>query len=386
VTGVRGLDGPSEGGVAAASAAAAAAADDVDRAARFPKEAMEALRAEGMLATLVPADKGGAGASLAEVSAAVTTLAHACGSAAMVYAMHQIQVACLVRHGGSRLLDDYLRNVARRQLLLASATTEAGIGGDIRSSGCAVERQGTRVRLCKQASVISYGEEADAVLATARRDADSPPSDQVLVLCRPPALSLRKTGGWDTLGLRGTRSLGFELRTEDEPGVVLSQAFADISARTMLPVSHVLWSSVWLGLADAAVDRARRFVQAEARRRPGTTPPQGLRLAELVALHQQMRALVETAAARFDAISDDEEALNGLGLPISMNSLKVSCSKLVVEIIGAALAVCGISAYREDSPFSMGRLLRDAYGAAVMVGNDRINASTAQLLLAHREG
>ena len=50
----------------------------------------------------------------------------------------------------------------------------------------------------------------------------------------------------------------------------------------MLPVSHVLWTSLWLGLASDAVDRARAFVRAEARRTPGASPC-ALRLAETVA-------------------------------------------------------------------------------------------------------
>src|SRR5579863_1743987 len=76
----------------------AAAAEQVDREARFPKEAIDALRAEGLLAAYVPAELGGGGASLAEVGAVTSVLARRCASTAMIYAMHQIQVACLVRH------------------------------------------------------------------------------------------------------------------------------------------------------------------------------------------------------------------------------------------------------------------------------------------------
>ena len=60
-------------------------------------------------------------------------------------------------------------------LLLASATTEIGIGGDVRSSTCFVDREGDRARVAKNAPVISYGEHADLILVTARRDADSAP-------------------------------------------------------------------------------------------------------------------------------------------------------------------------------------------------------------------
>ena len=55
-----------------------------------------------------------------------------------------------------------------------------------------------------------------------------------------------------------------------------------------------------------------------------------------------------------------------------MNNLKLSSSRLVIEIVGRAMLICGISGYRNDSKFSLGRHLRDAYGAALMVNNDRI--------------
>ncbi len=361
------------------------AADDVDRKARFPSEAVEALRAAQLLSVLVPTELGGEGVRIGQVADAVGALARHCGSTAMVYAMHQMQVACLVRHGRSEFLRDYQRGLVDRQLLLASATTEIGVGGDIRTSVCAVERQNGRFTLEKKAPVISYGESADGVLATARRSPESPPSDQVLVLCTPPGLTLEATSGWDTLGLRGTCSLGFTLEAEGDVRQVLDDPFADIASRTMLPVSHVLWSSVWLGLASAAVDRARRFVRTEARKNPGVTSPAAVRLAELMTVYQQMEALVHGAARNYDEVYDDLETLSGMGFAIAMNSLKVSSSTLVVDIVGKALTICGISGYREDSPYSLGRLLRDAHGAAVMVNNDRIIANNAQMLLVHKE-
>jgi acyl-CoA dehydrogenase len=361
------------------------AADDVDRKARFPSEAIEALRSEHLLSVLVPTDLDGEGVSIGRVAEACCALARHCASTAMIYAMHQMQAACLVRHGRSDALRDYQRSIVDRQLLLASATTEIGVGGDIRTSICAVERRGDRFTLEKKAPVISYGESADGVLATARRTPESPPSDQVLVLCTAPGLSLEATSGWDTLGFRGTCSLGFSLRAEGDVHHVLDDPFADIASRTMLPVSHILWSSVWLGIAAAAVDRARRFVRAEARKNPGVTSPAALRLAELMTVYQQMEALVHGAAASYDAVYEDNEALSGMGFAIAMNGLKVSSSTLVVDVVGRALIICGISGYREDSPYSLGRLLRDAHGAAVMVNNDRIIANNAQMLLVHKE-
>ncbi len=165
-----------------------------------------------MLGVLVPRKLGGEGATIGEVAAVCELLGRYCASTAMIYAMHQIEVACLVRHGlPAQFFRDYLAELAERQWLIASATSEIGVGGDLRRSVCAVEREGIRIRIKKQAPVISYGEEADDILLTARRDVDAVPADQVLVLVRKTDSRLTRTGEWDTLGMRGTRSLGFNL-------------------------------------------------------------------------------------------------------------------------------------------------------------------------------
>ncbi len=363
---------------------AAGAADEVDRLGRFPSETIGALQSEGLLTALVPVELGGMGTSITELSDGLVALGRQCASSAMVVAMHHIQVACLVRHGRNELLRSFLAEAVDRQLLLASATTEVGTGGDVRSSVCAVDVEGGRFHLKKQAPVISYGSFADAVLVTSRRSAESPESDQVLVLCRPPELQLEQVGEWDSLGFRGTCSPGYILEASGDAGAVFDDPYSDISSQTMLPVAHILWSSLWLGIATAAVDRARRFVQAEARKRPGTTPAAALRLADTTALHQQFADLVRGSALRYTEAADDPERSSSMGFAIAMNSLKVSASTLVVDVVRQCMVICGLAGYRLDGPYSLGRHLRDSMGASLMVNNDRIMANNAQLLLVHR--
>jgi len=360
------------------------AAADVDEQARFPTETIEALRADGLLAALVPTEFGGPGATIAEVCQGMIALGRRCASSAMVVAMHHSQVACLVRHGRNDLLQGYLRELVEHQYLLASATTEVGTGGDVRSSVCALDLSDGRFNLEKQAPVISYALDADAVMVTARRTADSPASDQVLVLCRPPELELDQVGEWNTLGFRGTCSTGFVLRATGDASAVLDDPYSDISTRTMLPMAHLLWSSVWLGIATDALDLARKFVQAEARRRPGMTPAAALRLADVTAVHQQFVDSVRSSIARFEEADGDSDRLTSMGFGIAMNSLKVSASTLVVDVVRECMLICGLASYRLDSPYSLGRHLRDAMGASLMVNNDRIMANNGQLLLVHR--
>jgi len=58
----------------------------------------------------------------------------------------------------------YLRRVVREQRPIASATSEAGMGGDLRRSIAAIETAGDRLRFEKEASTISYGAQADDLL------------------------------------------------------------------------------------------------------------------------------------------------------------------------------------------------------------------------------
>ncbi len=364
---------------------AAAHADEVDNDARFPIESFDAMREEGLLSALVPVQLGGAGATITEVARMTQHLGAYCSSTALIFAMHQMQVACVVRHGNNDLLREFLAELAESQYLLASATTEMGVGGDIRTSLCAVQRARGRFTLEKQAPVISYGAYADAIMTTARRSPESSPSDQVLVLCRPPALRLEQLSEWNTLGFRGTCSPGFRLTAEGDVDQILTSPFSEISSSTMLPVAHVLWSSAWAGIATAAVDKARHYMRSEARTKPGITPPGAARLAELSAAHQQLTELVAGCARRYEAAYDDPDALSTMTFAIAMNNLKVSASTMLVDIVSRALSICGISGYRLDSRYSMGRLLRDAYGAALMVSNERIIANNAQMLLISKE-
>jgi acyl-CoA dehydrogenase len=185
--------------------------------------------------------------------------------------------------------------------------------------------------------------------------------------------------------MRGTRSLGFTLEASALEEQVVAVPFADIASHTMLPVSHVLWSSLWLGLVSDAVGRARAFVRAEARRSPGVTPPGALRLAETVAGLDTMRATVHSGLDEFERHQDDIEELSGFGFALRMNNLKVTASQMAPEIVARALGVCGVSGYRCDSPYSLGRHLRDAHSAALMISNDRVLAANASMLLLHRD-
>ncbi|MGX7707460.1 acyl-CoA dehydrogenase family protein [Methylobacterium sp. Gmos1] len=365
---------------------AARHADAVDREGRFPAEAVAALKAERLLGIQVPRSLRGEGASMSEIAELCAILGRACSASAMVFAMHHIKLASLVTHGiDSPWHCGLMERIAGEQLLIASSTTEAGIGGDLRNSLCAVEADGDSFRLTKEASVISYGAQADLILATARRHKDAATSDQVLVALLSDQITLERTSVWDTLGMRGTCSDGFLLKAEGLPlAQVLQKPFAEIAAQSMLAASHLLWGSVWFGIASYAVDRARAFVQGEARKKPGQVPPGALRLAEAANELQAMKSTVVAGLERYEAAKGDPDSLSAIGFSIMLNNVKTTVSAQGVDIVQRALGVVGILGYKNGTPFSLGRQLRDVLSAPLMISNDRILSNTANLLLVQK--
>ncbi|MFM0506328.1 acyl-CoA dehydrogenase family protein [Paraburkholderia sp. RL17-373-BIF-A] len=375
------------------AAVAAQFADSVDREARFPSEAFDALKRECLLSAMVPAAFGGAGLSLADVGAICETLAQGCASTAMVYAMHQIQVACIEAHGSDAAWHrQLLVQLVKQQWLLASATSEETIGGNMRTSACSVELDAARFRIEKLAPTISYGAHADGILVTARRTAESAAADQVLIVALRADTQLEKRGGWDSMGMRGTCSEGFRLVATGLAEQILPTPFAEIADQTMLPVSHTLWASVWTGVATDAVNRAKAFFRAQARAKPGVVPPAGLRLAEAVGLLQMMQARLAVALeaaraahqARHGGSQADAPLAAMLGFASDMNTLKTSISTTALQVVHEVLMICGMAGYKNGTPYSVGRHLRDLHSAPLMINNDRIAQNTASLLLAQR--
>lgn len=365
---------------------AALHADDVDKAGRFPKEAVEALKAERLMGIQIPVDCGGEGRSTSEIAEVCTILAQSCAASAMIFAMHQIKVSSLVSHGTDASWHrDFMRRICDEQPLLGSATTEGGIGGNLRNSICAIEVDGDVCRLEKDATVISYGSYADAILITSRAHKDAPPSDQVMTVFLKDQYSLEQTHVWDTMGMRGTCSDGFLFKGEAPAVQILPKPFAEIAAQSMLASSHLLWSALWYGIAVDAFTKAQSFVRAAARKTPGTQPPGLVQLAEMSSQLQVIRSNILQGLLAYENALADHDRLSSMSFAVAMNNVKIASSEMILPVINQALRICGIMGYKNGTPFSLGRHLRDAHSAELMISNDRILGNTATMLLVQKQ-
>ncbi len=367
---------------------AALHADAVDRDARFPAEAIQALKAHKLMSAYVPKSLGGAGATVSELKDMCETLSVQCTSTAMIFAMHQIQVASIVHHAQDvAFYQSYLKDLVEHQYLIASVTSEVGVGGEMRKSVCGISEDAQQFKLTKDATTISYGAYAEALLVTARRNSAAQSSDQSLVLIPKTHYTLEQKGNWDTLGMRGTCSPPFIMHAHGHVDQIFALSFAEIASQTMVPVSHLLWSGVWLGIAAAAVGKARAFVQTQARQSPGKIPPTAVRLAEVSSQVYMLRSAIHDALNDYETLlaHDANELLSSISFALKMNHLKVSVTQVLPQIVQSALLICGILGYKNDSKYAMSRHIRDSLSGALMVGNDRILATNAAMLLVHKD-
>jgi acyl-CoA dehydrogenase len=316
-------------------------------------------------------DRFGDGASISEVA----DMCFALGpprSAGMIFAMHQTKIACLVRHGEGSRWHELMRRVAARQLLWRRRRKASG---NIRFSSAAVERGGTEISLVRDATVISYGAEADGIVTIARRTDDAAGSDQVLLAITRDDYTLEPTLAWETLGMRGTCSAGFKLNFKGSAEQIFPVAYDKIHAQTMTPVAHLCWSSVWAGIAAAAVDRAQLFIRKAARGAGGNMPPGAAHFTSAKMTLTKLRALITANLESFAAREGDDRMLSSVDFQSSINLLKVEASELAVAAVMHAMRACGLSGYRNDTDVSVGRHLRDVLSAPIMINNDRILGS-----------
>ena len=87
--------------------------------------------------------------------------------------------------------------------------------------------------------------------------------------------------------------------------------------------------------------------------------------------------MIGAALADYERRAACKSGLDEIAFQTSLNLLKVGASELAIETVMHALNAAGISGYRNDSEFSIGRSLRDIVSSSVMINNSRILANVA---------
>ena len=136
------------------------------------------------------------------------------------------------------------------------------------------------------------------------------------------------------------------------------------------------------GTGPTSTDSSRP--QTSAAIAPRRASVSGLAMSRRIASFSiPIRIEVSSALTEFELASaeDGREHLATMAAALRFNNLKIAASEMAPRVCQGALGVCGIMGYKNDTPFSVGRHLRDTMSACLMVANERIHHTNASLLL-----
>ena len=332
-------------------------AADVDQHGTYPRAALDALGAAGILGLTSSTDVGGGGQGLAAASDVIARLAEACGSTAMVVLMHYAATAVIEAHGPESVRSE----IAAGRHVSTLAFSEVGSRSHFWAPQSTARADGDTIRLDAHKSWVTSAGQADSYVWSSRPVAAPGPMTLWLVPGDAPGLAV--TGAFDGLGLRGNAS---NPMTADRVTVPASArlgddgAGLDVALSVVLPWFLVLSASASVGLMNGAVAETGRHLV-------------GTRLEHLdQTLAQQPTLRAAFARMRIDAdatgalVADTLAAL-GSGredAQLRVLEVKAAAGEAASQVTDEAMRLCGGAAFRKE--LGVERRFRDSRAARVM--------------------
>ncbi|MET7620112.1 acyl-CoA dehydrogenase family protein [Streptomyces sp. NPDC005408] len=364
-------------------------AAEVDATGEFPVAGVRALRDSGLLGLLVPARHGGLDGDVGDLVDIAQVLAGGCLSTGLIWAMHCQQVDALVNHGSPALLDELLPRIAAGEVYLASVTTEPRTGGHLLTAAAPLREADGGLAFERWAPIVTGGEHADGFLITLLASEDSAENQVSLVYADRDRLRSQTHGGWDPLGMRGTRSVGMRLsgvvpahHVVGEPG-----GFRTVATESMIVAGHLGWAACWLGAARAATSAVVALLRSP--RRPRGVDLRSDLMAERLA---RIRMDLELVGGYLHRVRDEVLAHRAAGRSVDnpssqihLNTLKVTAAELTFRAVDRLMQLTGLATgYLKDSPVPLERHFRDLRSASLNYSNDRLLTATGTLTLLDR--
>jgi acyl-CoA dehydrogenase len=353
-----------------------------DEHACFPERGLQALRDSGLMGLLVPVEYGGLGGRLGDLVYVAGELAGACLSTAMIWAMHCQQVAALVGHARPPLRSRLLPEIGAGNVYVASVTSEKGKGGHLLSAASPLQRVDGRLRLHRDAPIVTGGLHADGFLITMRDSESAPPNAVTLIYADRADLTVETSGDWNPLGMRGTHSVAMRLTGDlDDTNVVGAAGdFRTVAVSRFIPAGHVAWAACWLGAARSALQAVLQLMR-DPRARGQFNFQSDLLRSRLA----RVRLDLDTVAALLGQVVRDVEEgddLEAVPVQLRLNGLKILASERTFETVDTLIQLVGLRhGYLRNAGIPLERMFRDLRSASLNYANERLLLANGALTL-----
>ncbi|MFC3690378.1 acyl-CoA dehydrogenase family protein [Aquipuribacter hungaricus] len=340
-------------------------AAEVDRDARFPQEALEALVAADLHAAHVPEEYDGVGAGALEVCLVIEEVARACGSSSLIPAVNKLGSMPVVLAGSDDIKARYLPRLAAGEGF-SYGLSEREAGSDTASMRTRARPDGDGWVLDGQKSWITNAgvSEFYTVMAVTDPDAGSRGISAFVVEKGDEGLTFgakeRK------LGIKGspTREMVFDgCRIPGDRMVGAPGQGLKIALRT-LDHTRITIGAQAVGLAQGALDHATAYVKERRQFGRAVAEFQGVQfmLADMAMKLEAARQLVYVAAAKSQR---DDPDLTFFGA-----AAKCFASDVAMEVTTDAVQLLGGAGYVSDHPVE--RMMRDAKITQIYEGTNQI--------------
>ena len=345
----------------------APAATTIDEEGSFPAAGVKALGKAGILGLTASAEVGGGGGSLRDAAEVILRLSSTCGSTAMVVLMHYAATAVIEAYGPKEVR----QAIGEGRHLSTLAFSEAGSRADFWVPLSTATPLGGTAVLDAAKSWVTSGEHADSYVWSSK------PVDQtsgLMTLWLVPAQAeglVKKTGGFDGVGLRGNGSIPI---TADGVRIPLDARLGEdgdglnIALAAALPWFLILNAAFSLGILEAVTAQTGEHLASTRLEHLG----QSL-IHQPIPRTEYARLRLTTARVRA-FLSDTLSAVETSRADAQLRVLEVKAVAAEDATAGCDLAMrlCGGSAFRKET--GVERHFRDSLAA-------RVKAPTTEALL-----
>lgn len=337
-----------------------------DRSKEFPSENLRKMGELGFLGMMTPVEYDGGGADTISYVLALSEIAAACASTAVVMSVHN-SIVCesINRYGTKAQKQKYLPVMARGEMIGAFALTEPHAGSDPVMQNAKAQRDGDAYILNGTKRFITTGRNSGLVIVTAKTAPDQRHKGISAFLVEKgfPGISVGREE--EKMGLRAsdTTDLIFEdcrIPAENRLGAE-GEGFK--ISMTALDGGRIGIAAQSLGVAQAALDAAVNYAQTREQFGRKISKFQGLRwmAADMATEIEAARQLTLSAAAM---------KTRGEKFSAQASMAKLFASEMVNRITAQALQIHG--GYGFTKEYDVERYYRDARVFTIYEGTSEI--------------
>ena len=336
-----------------------------DKTHTFPRESLEKMGELGFMGMLVSEKYHGGAFGTVAYSLALTEVAYACASTAVVMSVHN-SICCgsLEKFGNEAQKEEFLKPMAEGRMIAAFALTEPEAGSDPQAMVCRAVKEGDHYIINGVKRFISTGKNASVIILLARtQETGTKGISAFLITPDLPGFSVGRIEEKMGQCASDTTDLLF-----NDCRVPASRLLGDEGAGFTIAMSglddgRIGVASLALGIAQAALDESIGYSRKRKQFGQSISEFQGMRwmVADMAMEVEAARLMVLNAAAVKES---------GKKCTKEASMAKCYASEVANRVTGQAVQIHGGYGYIKEYPVE--RFYRDARITTIYEGTNQI--------------